>query len=100
MEEGGRREEGGKVGRGENKSDKQKKKRDRKSRELSVTELQVKKPERDIERLQKRPDVTETERQDEDGQTLDCMGQTEMWMVRERTDQRGMTREGESGNED
>lgn len=52
----------------------------------------MKKPERDIERLQKSPDVTETERRDE-------IRQAAMWMVRERMDQRGTMRDGESREE-
>lgn len=72
--------------------DEQKEKRDRKSRDLTVTESQFKKPERDTERLQEILDVTETERKDKNGQT-------EMWMERERTDQRGTMREGEGRDE-
>lgn len=47
----------------------------------------MREPDRDIERLQRRPDVTETDRQDESGLT-------KKWTVKERTDQREMMREG------
>lgn len=53
----------------------------------------MKEAERDIERRQKGGDVTETDRQDGNGQT-------EMWTARERTDERGMMRRGENREEE
>lgn len=58
-----------------------------------MTQSQVREPDRDVERLQRRPDVTKTDRQDESGLT-------KTWTVKERTDQRGMMREGESREEE
>lgn len=49
-----------------------------------MTESWLKKLDGDIERLQKKTDVTETERWDEDGQS-------DVWMMSKRTNQRGKT---------